>query len=379
MLTSFQLEGFRRYTALDLNELGYLNFILGNNNVGKTSILEAIYTWACGQNIYPMLNIPLARGRYGNIQQPYWMMEEIVSLFNSKVDLPFRMKLSGMHNGKEICFTHTVQPSELLMEYDTSYKKIFGQPIPKINTETQQSTPVISQGINGLIQFTQSITIAKWDIEFDGKTSSEIISLPLSIVSKEKSYMIAKYIDMLAHTSIAEIAQMYSALKREHLLEKVAAEMNRIFPEITGFDMIPYPDGTPAPVSVILKDGSYRPLYSFGDGLQRWFYIVGAITLYKNSIICIDEIDTGFHPSSQIEFCKELVIYGRQNNVQLFVTTHNIEFIDHFLAACEQEGQNFSPDTKIITIKDVYDKPSVRTISVGESLKARNLYRMDLR
>ena len=60
MLTSFKISGFRRYANFYLQDLSRINFILGENNIGKTSILEAIFSWSCGQNISPMFNIPVA-------------------------------------------------------------------------------------------------------------------------------------------------------------------------------------------------------------------------------------------------------------------------------------------------------------------------------
>ena len=50
--------------------------------------------------------------------------------------------------------------------------------------------------------------------------------------------------------------------------------MQSIFPEISGIDMIPYPDGAQAPISIKKTDGTALPIYAYGDGVQRWFYIL---------------------------------------------------------------------------------------------------------
>ena len=70
MLEKLNIQGFRKYKDFTVKDFGQINFILGNNNIGKTSILESIYAWACGQNAVPFFNIPLSRGRYSGIQQP---------------------------------------------------------------------------------------------------------------------------------------------------------------------------------------------------------------------------------------------------------------------------------------------------------------------
>lgn len=59
ILQSIRIKGFRKYEDFELDGFNSINFILGDNNIGKTSILEAIFTWACGQNIVPMQSIPM--------------------------------------------------------------------------------------------------------------------------------------------------------------------------------------------------------------------------------------------------------------------------------------------------------------------------------
>ena len=58
MLQSLRISGFRKYRDFRLEGFGQINFILGANNIGKTSILEAIFAWACGQNVAPFLCWP---------------------------------------------------------------------------------------------------------------------------------------------------------------------------------------------------------------------------------------------------------------------------------------------------------------------------------
>ena len=68
MLDSLKISGYRRYDNLSLQPLGKVNFILGNNNIGKTSILESVFAWACGQSIVPFVNVPLTRCRYSPLR-----------------------------------------------------------------------------------------------------------------------------------------------------------------------------------------------------------------------------------------------------------------------------------------------------------------------
>lgn len=379
MLEALKIKGFRKYQEYEISNLGRINLILGNNNVGKTSVLEAIFAWACGQNITPFINIPLARARYAGIQQPYWVMEEIISVMNNHDTVPFKMSFEGLVDGEEVVFNHTVFPSDLLGEYDSSYKKTAEDLIPKSNDSSIKEMSPVLVGLNGLMSMAQPVVVAKWDVDHNGNTISDYISIPSTSVSKNKPYMTAKFIDVLTHIAVNENMQMYASLKRENKLEEVTNEINVVFPEVVGFDSIPYPDGSQAPISVVKKDGSMLPLYACGDGIQRWFYIMGAISLYKNSIICIDEIDVGLHPDAQLEFCRNLVNHAYNNNVQLFITTHDIEFIDSFLNASQSTISYDHDAYRIITMKSIDGVVKTRTLNAKEAFKARDDYNMELR
>ena len=41
-LSYFKVENFKRFDNLEVKDIGQFNFIVGDNNVGKTSLLEAL-------------------------------------------------------------------------------------------------------------------------------------------------------------------------------------------------------------------------------------------------------------------------------------------------------------------------------------------------
>lgn len=379
MLTSLKINGFRRYDNLELENFSRINFILGKNNVGKTSVLEAVFSWACGQNIAPLINIPVSRCRFSAIQQRYWLMEEIMSVFHNRTTLPFHMKFSGSYNGQEECFEHSVFPSDILTDYDSSYKAT-NKIVPSMNESTgkDQNLQLVNTQL-GMVQVTPTFTVANWQIKHNEKIVSENITSPLVFVSKVTPCTQAKFIDLLSHISVNEIIQIYATLKRNNLIEDVVTELNKVFPEIKNIDMLPYPDGSMSPIS-ILKNGTMLPLYAYGDGVQRWFFILGAMALYKNSIICVDEIDSGFHPEAQSEFSKHLAKYAKKCNVQLFLTTHNIEFIDNFLNSVEELDHDYLENTRIITLREGKNNTVMHRCLTGtKAYEAREAFSLEIR
>ena len=328
LLEALTVTGFRKYSTLKLNGLGRINCIMGFNNIGKTSILEAVYTWSCGQNIMPVISRTLSRGRYF---QPGFLMKEISSLFRNKISSPLMMKFDGISNNHPACFEH----------------KVYIYP-----------------------------SSAKWEVSYNGGDPI-IYDVPVQSITEIKSFCPARYIDILSYAEHSANVNTYNALKQGGLLEEAAQNMAEVFPDIYGFGMIQDTDG--AAVRILRTDGETLPLYTYGDGVQRWFNIAGNMTLYKDSIICIDEADTGFHPKIQPKISKNLIGLSGRNNIQLFITTHNIEFIDTFLETAKTFSSEVLQDIKIITMREKGDFPALRVLNASEAIEAREKFALELR
>ena len=62
MLGTLQLEGFRGFETYSLNELTRVNLLVGKNNCGKTSILEAIHFLVSGGDPFVLTRAANRRG-----------------------------------------------------------------------------------------------------------------------------------------------------------------------------------------------------------------------------------------------------------------------------------------------------------------------------
>ncbi len=223
--------------------------------------------------------------------------------------------------------------------------------------------------------------VAKWKIsDLKNDSINREISIPDFVNQEIPPYKFATFMDLLAHRSVQQININYSQLKRKGLLEDVIQRMKTVFPEIESIDMIPYPDGSTAPISVKTVNHDYLPMYSFGDGFQKLFYIISTTVLYKDSIICIDEIDATLHPSAQADFCRNLINYADEYNVQIFATTHNMEFIDGFLSEySEYKKEHDDYNSRIITLKRIDGDTKIRNLSAGDALQLRDEFGLELR
>lgn len=388
------IEDFRQFKKLELTNLGKINLILGPNNAGKTSILEGIYIHACHGDIGLIFdNLLLSRISQSKNNSSFLEIgEQILSLFNKKPDLPYKFIIASC----EFQFN----PSQKLSNLDP---RNVGYSLA--DAYQQNSDDSDSKNYLGNWEVIDSGKGQNYDLYYPSKLSAKIstflnknknkdsssnkkdsssnkkISLPQnsSVVSK------GIFHDILAHREPLASVAIFSHLKRYRLLEKFTQEMKAVFP-IKEIDTIPYPDGSFSPIYIINSNNELLPIYNFGDGMRRWFHLLGNLMIYPNSVHLIEEVDATFHPNAQEKFSHLLVEYAEKFNNQLFMTSHNLEFADKFLESLYGEEGSIPEDkddpVRVITIDKSPDDPEVHTVwnlTGRQAYEGRKLYDLELR
>lgn len=370
MISSFRIQGYRKFSYFELNNLGRVNFFVGKNNVGKTTLLESVLGWACGYDLSPFMGVCVQRNQFSQYLTPYHIAENIVAAVNDRRNIPFSFKFTAMDDGKEISYTHKVSLGDVFKDF-----------IRDVATDAPAVNPVMNPNMNSQMQMVPNVPVAQWEVaKSDEDKRNFLLGWPNTFIENVAPQQLANYEDISGHRNMAENRKLYVHLKRHNLIGKFVQEMQEVFPEITDFDILPYQDNSMAPVSAQVANGDYFPLDTFGDGLRCMFQIVGALIFYHDGIMCIDEIDSTIHPEAQRKLCHSLIKYARKYNVQLFVTTHNLEFIDIFLSSWqEDESLNTVDDIRIVSMKSVDDEVKARTMTGLEAMSAREDFNMELR
>ena len=370
MISSFKVEGYRKFSSFRLDKLSQINFFIGKNNVGKTTLLESVFGWACGYNLSSFMGTCVQRNQFLQNYTAYHIAENIVSAVNDRRSIPFSFKFTAMDDGKEISYTHKVSLGDVFKDF-----------IRDVATDVQPVNTVMPSPMNPQMQIINNITVAQWEVaKTDTDKRNFLLGWPNTFIENVSPQQLANYEDISSHRNMAENRKLYVHLKRHNLIDKFVQEMQEVFPEITDFDILPYQDNSMAPVSAQVTNGDYFPLDTFGDGLRRMFQIVGALIFYHDGIMCIDEIDSTIHPEAQRKLCNSLIKYARKYNVQLFVTTHNLEFIDNFLSSWhEDKSLNTIDDIRIVSMKSLDDAVKARTMTGSEAMSAREDFNMELR
>lgn len=124
MLERFRIEGFKKFDLLELPDLDRMNIIVGINDAGKTSLLEALLAFACGTYFLPLQDMINAhRVEPASIMglidgNPNMIAEGLACCFHNyrhKSRLEYQV-LGRIDGGADICVRHSFRPGAAIAD-----------------------------------------------------------------------------------------------------------------------------------------------------------------------------------------------------------------------------------------------------------------------
>jgi hypothetical protein len=78
------------------------------------------------------------------------------------------------------------------------------------------------------------------------------------------------------------------------------------------------------------ENGDFFDLNEFGDGLAKFISYLSLLLVSKNGILFLDEIENGIHYTNLDKLWEIILTISKQQNVQVFATTHSKECIESY-------------------------------------------------
>ena len=127
--------------------------------------------------------------------------------------------------------------------------------------------------------------------------------------------------------------------------------------------------------SVITENGVIMPFSVYGDGIKKILYIMNKLFEASDSILLIDEIETGLHKKYYDSLFPVVFALAKKLNVQLFIATHSMEGIDAILKYGEyEEKTNDNDPIKVITLKKVNTENGKGSNVVARNVTGKYVY-----
>ncbi|WP_415878800.1 AAA family ATPase [Methylomonas sp. TEB] len=382
MLTNLRIKNFRMLEDLEIPKLGRVNLIVGKNNSGKSTILEALRIYAGKAHPELLGNIIIDHDESFKLDQedrPTDTLYGLKNLFPGRVfptdDNNFIQIESNSNLVKiEYVFYYMeefVTKSEDGLTTETTQRKVVVKKSNLSNNDKKfPAIPAIRIGRNTLIELNVDPKLSSlhphlfWNI--DNRETLKFSLVSTNFITPEK---LAQLWDKIAASSSEEI--VYRALQIvDPTIEKLAfinGNTDSSLQNEKNFRRI---------AIVKLKNSEIRaPLNSMGDGMTRILQLILSVFPAKDGILLIDEFENGLHYSVQEEVWRIIFQLAKELNIQVFATTHSWDCIESFTKAAvesPEEGVLLKVSRSKLTsdhgkvIATVYDETELETITASE-------------
>lgn len=321
-LTIHQFRGLR---DVELAGLGRFNVLVGRNNSGKTTVLEAVATYACP--LYTSEWIEVVERR-DVTQSQASMLKGLRWLFpqhdkrEGRAPQPFQSTTRVSGTGKFPVRESIAQFEEI---------RGFSEEAQKPNSDGLTSFPRKGGIRRGAQLELRAVIEEKLELrEESGKT----------LLWEQGLVTIRSFGPKLPVTTITPFSHRVQQIEVEAFSDAIFAdfkptvlELVRIFdPQIKDFEVLKRSRAEPA-VYVRHERFGRAPLSTFGDGMRRVLLMGVSLAMVRGGILLVDEIESAIHTEALDATFRWLQRACRQFDVQLFTTTHSLEAVDALLAA----------------------------------------------
>ncbi|MUU79963.1 AAA family ATPase [Helicobacter pylori] len=372
MIQSVRIKNFKTFKDTQIDGFTKFNIITGQNNAGKSNLLEALY-YLVGKSMHPCTNVLEI---YDNIRKEPLTSEskslmfygldtkeeiQIVTTLDNNQTLDLQIKFIASENQKVIesqiipTAEQTQMPSQLNFTLKKNNEEIYNDhlniakvpnfpPIPNQSGYNRQFKNFESSQLQELLPFESTAIITPSD------------------VARKRDIMNPNAI----HIMDPNIIQAMRKILDENQLEK---ELNE---RLNQFDKSIQAIRFSANNQLKLKVKGIKekiPLSMFGDGLIKYLYIVSTFIANNAKTIYIDEVENGLHFSRMGLLLKNIIDFINNNkdgNLQVFMTTHNQEFIEILDQVIKEK--DFAHQTKLFCLKQD-DQYVIPRTYYGENLE----------
>lgn len=342
MISTLQLESYRGFASYGFRGLKRVNLLVGKNNCGKTSVLEALHVLATGNDApWVLAEHALERGevtvRRGT--ETVKLFPNISHFFHGhRLAADSRFKISATSGGRvEVAVLATngtpgAQARGRAWHIDVRVGRgPYSKPYPSgLLLRTDTDGALADRWFEDVAESERDASRMRvtrdgelW-VSFSEKDIEHLASMPyLSMDSLDFRQIRARWDSVLAE---GEETHVNDALR---ILDPTIRDIV-FLSEYSGRGGI-----------MVGHEGQQHrvPLGSHGAGMRRLLALALVLSCNADGVALIDEIDIGLHYSLLGEMWKMVVETAVRRNVQVFATTHSWDCVKGLAWLCENHPE----------------------------------------
>lgn len=333
MLNSFQVSNFRLFQHLEVGKLSRVNLVVGKNNAGKSTFLEAIELYASNASSSVLLDLIESRQEtwFSEAQSPSQSF-----LSNPVRHLFFGHKLPRV--GEEGISLGEAFPGTKLHISTAAYQN------KSDNEGTLRKVRISDTQLDEDLSNIEVFLVTK-----EGEKTKRLFRLDKDVREVRRSSRMQyerqetefKYTWQVVSTENMpnrRLAALWDLTSLTNLESEIISALGLIDDRVSGVAFVEdiskgRASDNRIPLIKIEGVDEPLPLKSMGDGMTRLFHIIVALVNARNGLLLIDEFENGLHWSVQPKVWDIVFQLSEKLNVQVFATTHSRDCIDGFGSA----------------------------------------------
>ncbi|WP_139524137.1 AAA family ATPase [Helicobacter pylori] len=359
MIQSVRIKNFKNFKDTTIDGFTKLNIITGENNAGKSNLLEVLYCLV-GKDMHPCTNILEI---YDNIRkEPLTTESQNLMFYNLNTRKPIRITTTLDNN----------QTLDLQIKFIASenQKVIESQIIPTAEQTQMSSQLNFTLKKNNEEIYNDHLNIAKVPnfppIPNQSGYNRQFKNFDPNQLQKLLPFKSATIIPSDVAYRQAHMIQAVSKIcSNNQLEEELNKHLNQFDNNIQSISF-----NTNNQLKLKVKNIKEKvPLSVFGDGLKKYLHIVSIFIANNATTIYIDEVENGLHFSRMRLLLRCVIDFINDNkdgNLQVFMTTHNQEFIEILDQVIREK--DFAHQTKLFCLKQD-DQYVIPRTYYGENLE----------
>ena len=366
-IPDLSIKGFRGIRDLYIPKLGRVTLITGKNNVGKSSILEALRLYV--SNASPYVLDAILESREENVWgENAWGFTNPSPLFYR---FPYSVDELGELDEFSIATHGDGSPSSLTirLEWRIETRDRLGNskltfPDVDIDEHWDDPIPVL------VIESEDGTRIRR----LDGRPQVLRTRLRRRTAPPLRARFPYELLDPYARNGTSDLDELWSEIALTDNEHEVVKALRIISPEISAVSMVKGGPDERIAIARSRRLESPTPLRSFGDGVNRLFAMVLSLVSVRGGLLLIDEFENGLHHGVQLDIWRMIFRLAKELDVQVFATTHSKDTVESF-----QKAASESPGEDSLVLLTGRDNDVIPTVLSERELAIANRHNMQVR
>jgi len=306
-----EIKNFRGIREGTLTDLKGINILVGRNNTGKSTILEAIYTGLLGAD--PDI---LGAGAIDFVvKRRTWIgLESGLLLINIDAE---ESVISIKFNDDSVLQTSI---------------SIEAPRVPELEILRERGLDISNLGALKIVRKGRLSDEQIFYFDKDGKITVSVSE------EGEGNIPPAVFIDWNRVYSFNSPEKTYKVLLKRsgyEAKETILKILGVKFSEIKSIEL--FPVGDHIVLHIVYIDRAL-PYYVLGDGVKSMLMYIMILNAAENAILLVEEPELHLHSSLMDLVCEALIRTFKERGNQVILSTHSLEFVDKMLEHVEKHG-----------------------------------------